>query len=53
MNLKLAHHILYQIKLVIHIQTYSYLFVLIDHLLITDFEQFVKIISTSKLLTNS
>jgi len=53
MNSKLAHHILCQIKLVIHIQTYSYLFVLIDHLLITDFGWFVKIILISELLTNS
>jgi len=51
-NSELVYHILCQIKLVIHIQTYSHLSVLIDYLLITDFGQFVKIISISKLFTN-
>jgi len=51
-NSELVYYILCQIKLVIYIQTYSYLSILIDYLLITDFGQFVKIISISKLFTN-
>ena len=49
-NSELFYHLLCQI--IIYTQTYLYLSVLIDYLLITDFGQFIKIISISKLFTN-